>query len=145
MYSSGELFMGSRKGYFGVDFPELQSNNLDVITWIVISKSLAIDFIHGGIHGRSCKNIICISHGDPWSIITSQVLWHLVYVNQFTLAVVWNFYLHCIWRSCHFAIHQGNSELIQIANSHRNKSVFSISENHKKTGTTWKHSSGDIR
>ena len=27
----------------------------DAITWIVISNSLDIDFIHGDIHGRSCK------------------------------------------------------------------------------------------
>ena len=31
--------------------------NCDAITWIVISNSLDIDFIHGDIHGRSCKNI----------------------------------------------------------------------------------------
>ena len=30
-------------------------DNCDAITWIVISKSLDIDFIHGDIHGRSCK------------------------------------------------------------------------------------------
>ena len=29
--------------------------NCDAITWIVISNSLDIDFIHGDIHGRSCK------------------------------------------------------------------------------------------
>ena len=27
------------------------------VTWIVISNSLDIDFIHGNIHGRSCKNV----------------------------------------------------------------------------------------
>ena len=30
-------------------------DNCDAITWIVISNSLDIDFIHGDIHGRSCK------------------------------------------------------------------------------------------
>ena len=30
-------------------------NNCDAITWIVISNSLDIPFIHGDIHGRSCK------------------------------------------------------------------------------------------
>ena len=30
-------------------------DNCDVITWIVISNLLDIDFIHGDIHGRSCK------------------------------------------------------------------------------------------
>ena len=32
-----------------------QRNNCDAITRIVISNSLEIDFIHGDIHGRSCK------------------------------------------------------------------------------------------
>ena len=27
------------------------------VTWIVISNSLDIDFIHGDIHDRSCKNV----------------------------------------------------------------------------------------
>ena len=31
------------------------SDNCDAIKWIVISNSLDIDFIHGDIHGRSCK------------------------------------------------------------------------------------------
>ena len=30
-------------------------DNCDAITWIVISNSLDIDFIHDDIHGRSCK------------------------------------------------------------------------------------------
>ena len=30
-------------------------DNCDAITWIVISNSLGVDFIHGDIHGRSCK------------------------------------------------------------------------------------------
>ena len=29
--------------------------NCDAIIWIMISNSLDIDFIHGDIHGRSCK------------------------------------------------------------------------------------------
>ena len=31
-------------------------NNCVAITWIMISNSLDIDFIHGDINGRSCKN-----------------------------------------------------------------------------------------
>ena len=31
--------------------------NCDAITWIVISNSLDIDFIHGDIHGWSCKKV----------------------------------------------------------------------------------------
>ena len=33
------------------------SDNCDANTWQVISNSLDIDFIHGDIHGRSCKKI----------------------------------------------------------------------------------------
>ena len=32
-------------------------DNCDAITWIVISNSLDIDFIHGDIHGRWCRKI----------------------------------------------------------------------------------------
>ena len=32
--------------------------NCDANTWQVISNSLDIDYIHGDIHGRSCKNLI---------------------------------------------------------------------------------------
>ena len=32
-------------------------DSCDAITWTVISNSLDIDFIHGDIHGRSCKKI----------------------------------------------------------------------------------------
>ena len=31
------------------------NSNYDAITWMVISNSLDIDFIHGDIHDRSCK------------------------------------------------------------------------------------------
>ena len=30
-------------------------DNCDAITWIVISNTLNIDYIHGDIHGQSCK------------------------------------------------------------------------------------------
>ena len=32
-------------------------DNCDAITWIMISNSLDINFIHGDIHGRSCKKL----------------------------------------------------------------------------------------
>ena len=32
-------------------------DNCDAITWIVISNSLDIDYIHRDIHGQSCKNV----------------------------------------------------------------------------------------
>ena len=42
-------------------------DNCDANTWQVISNSLDIDFIHGDIHGRSCKNIpLCISSPMPY-------------------------------------------------------------------------------
>ena len=37
-----------------------------LITWIVISNSLDIDFIHGDIHGRSCKNVISQGCGSSF-------------------------------------------------------------------------------
>ena len=33
-------------------------DNCDANTWQVISNSLDIDFIHGDIHGRSCKKMV---------------------------------------------------------------------------------------
>ena len=33
-------------------------DNCEATTWIMITNSLAIDFIHGDIHGRSCKKSI---------------------------------------------------------------------------------------
>ena len=35
-------------------------DNCDAITWIMISNSLDIDYIHGDIHGQSCKK--CARH-----------------------------------------------------------------------------------
>ena len=37
-------------------------DNCDVDTWQVISNSLDIDFIHGDIHGRSCKKVSYIAY-----------------------------------------------------------------------------------
>ena len=34
-------------------------DNCYAITWIVISNSLDIDYIHGDIHDRSCKKLAC--------------------------------------------------------------------------------------
>ena len=42
------------------------SGNYNVITLIVISTSLDIGFIHGDIHGRSCKNHISPIIGYLW-------------------------------------------------------------------------------
>ena len=39
-------------------------DNCDANTWQVISNSLDIDFIHGNIHGRSCKNAGYINVGQ---------------------------------------------------------------------------------
>ena len=35
-------------------------HNCDAITWIVISNPLDIDYIHGDIHGQSCKKILIV-------------------------------------------------------------------------------------
>ena len=37
-------------------------DNCDANTWQVISNSLDIDFIHGDIHGRSCKKAVYVIH-----------------------------------------------------------------------------------
>ena len=62
-------------------------DNCDTITWQVISNSLDIDFIHGDIHGRSCKKyahgfcfaVLCCGYtltDFPISIrLTSLALW----------------------------------------------------------------------
>ena len=36
-------------------------HSCDAITWMMISNSLDIDFIHGDIHGRSCKKCIFLT------------------------------------------------------------------------------------
>ena len=45
-------------------------DNCDAITWTVISNSLDINFIHGDIHGRSCKNVEH-SNNNMWQIYIS--------------------------------------------------------------------------
>ena len=42
------------------------SGNYNMITWIMLSNSLDIGFIHGDIHGRSCKNYISPTIGYLW-------------------------------------------------------------------------------
>ena len=46
-------------------------DNYDAITWIVISNSLDIDFIHGDIHDRSCKKktflYLCVENNTKGS------------------------------------------------------------------------------
>ena len=47
------------------------AGNCDVITWIMISNSLDINFIHGDIHGRSCKNVL-LHPTELWTISTTK-------------------------------------------------------------------------
>ena len=47
------------------------TDNCDAITWIVISNSLGISFIHGDIHGRSCKKYVHQWLTVNWVIIGS--------------------------------------------------------------------------
>ena len=49
-------------------------DSCDAIMWIVISNSLNIDFIHGDIHGRSCKKFFhytssCFIMGIEWLLM----------------------------------------------------------------------------
>ena len=44
-------------------------HNYVMITWSVISNSWDIDFIHGDIHGRSCKKICLL-------MLTYLYIWH---------------------------------------------------------------------
>ena len=45
-------------------------DNCDAITWIVISNSLDIDFIHRDIHSRSCKKV----YSSSWSIFLASAI-----------------------------------------------------------------------
>ena len=59
-------------------------DNCDAITWIMICNSLDIDFIHGDIRGRSCKNCkyphFCCTdwrdcdHNNLWCWIPEHIL-----------------------------------------------------------------------
>ena len=48
-------------------------DNCDTITWIVISNSLDIDFIHGNIHGRSCKKNLSSTHWGLGPLLLSCI------------------------------------------------------------------------
>ena len=57
------------------------SDNCDAIMWIMTSNSLGIDFIHGNIHGRSCKKCkpTMVGQGEPikwhnWNYVKIYVL-----------------------------------------------------------------------
>ena len=54
-------------------------DNCDAIKWIVISNSLDIDFIHGDIHGRSCKKYRIIYVLAWWTVyaLTWVLFWCL--------------------------------------------------------------------
>ena len=78
-------------------------DNCEVITWIVISNSFDIDFIHGHIHGWSCKkkiHSVFAPLNTAWQLLThrglvapSGALWlsvrcvmtSLIPMNQFSL------------------------------------------------------------
>ena len=59
--------------------------NCDAITWIMISNSLDIDFIHSGIHGRSCKNRFYF----PWE----DVFFISIFINLMLSWIYWFQYL----------------------------------------------------
>ena len=77
-------------------------DNCDAITRIVIFNSLDIDFIHGDIHGRSCKKLVIFPRNKSWvkvfSLLTefshssSNFLYHFHYKNPFSVSVQsWSF------------------------------------------------------
>ena len=58
-------------------------DNCDAVTWIVISNSLDIDFIHGDIHARSCKKWWMYINTVPQSLVGFQrPLWMMFCVLQ---------------------------------------------------------------
>ena len=57
-------------------------DNCDAITWIVISNSLDIDFIHGDIHGRSCKKLCTIV-----SVIALFPVWYHLEWSKLVISI----------------------------------------------------------
>ena len=59
--------------------------NCGAITWIVITNSLDIDFIHGDIHGRSCKKVMNLIFGnDCLSYAYVYVYMRIVYMSTYS-------------------------------------------------------------
>ena len=63
-------------------------DNCDANTWQVISNSLDIDFIHGVIHGRSCKKcaysaLIDIANSDHHNVVIN--IFVLIITSSFSL------------------------------------------------------------
>ena len=60
-------------------------DHCDANTWQVISNSSYIDFIHGNIHGRSCKkqafSLIYPPYGDA---LCKEYHWHVLYILIFS-------------------------------------------------------------
>ena len=84
-------------------------DNCDANTWQLISNSLDIDFIHGDIHGRSCKKSHYIAY--LWvNIVTENILFcyvqyriildhnvsYLWYLRNRNCWVIW-FTMHFYW------------------------------------------------
>ena len=70
-------------------------DNCDKVTWIAISNSLDIDFIHGNIHGQSCKNT-----GYLWLLLTSYMPDDIIQNGwQWTDDRLWHFEC-CVMSSC---------------------------------------------
>ena len=62
-------------------------DNCDAITWIVISYSLDIDFIHGDMHGRSCKKFGKLTHFWKVTSYAAMLLFGIRLLPEQTMAI----------------------------------------------------------
>ena len=60
-------------------------DNCGSITLIVIFNSLYIDFIHGDIHGRSCKKtlIVMVTGMLDIQMLNKKIEWDDLYIESF--------------------------------------------------------------
>ena len=57
-------------------------DNYDVITWIVLSNLLDIDFIHVYFHSRSCKKMNYLLSVCSLVKNETEILWDRIYIHQ---------------------------------------------------------------
>ena len=80
-------------------------DNCDATTWVMISTSLDIDFIHGDVHGRSCKKlsyrmaVVCSSwNGKEGQFLCCHLCWHLFLSNVLFYLLQCNMQCHLVGR-----------------------------------------------
>ena len=71
-------------------------DNCDANTWQVIFNSLDIDFIHGYIHGRSCKK------ESSFQVILWHQWWHIITMKYHFSGIIWDDFLisEINWKLC---------------------------------------------